>query len=45
MRPTVGVPRRKVFGRHREVEKEFDNNNDELFKASFGAQFAAAPIE
>jgi ATP-binding cassette subfamily B protein len=34
----------KVFGRHREVEARFAEKNDELFKASFGAQFISGII-
>src|SRR3981081_2505858 len=34
----------KVFGRQREVEEEFRKKNDELFKASFGAQFISGLI-
>jgi ATP-binding cassette subfamily B protein len=34
----------KVFGRRREVEAVFDAKNDELFKASFGAQFVSGII-
>ncbi len=34
----------KVFGRQREVEKEFARRNEELFKASFGAQFISGLI-
>ena len=34
----------KVFGRRREVEEEFRKKNDELFKASFGAQFISGLI-
>ena len=34
----------KVFGRHREVEAAFGAKNDELFKASFGAQFISGII-
>jgi ATP-binding cassette subfamily B protein len=34
----------KVFGRRREVEAAFDAKNDELFKASFGAQFVSGII-
>ena len=34
----------KVFGRQREVEQAFDEQNDELFKASFGAQFVSSLI-
>ncbi len=34
----------KVFGRHQEVEKRFSDKNEELFKASFGAQFVSGLI-
>jgi ATP-binding cassette, subfamily B, multidrug efflux pump len=34
----------KVFGRHREVEAAFAAKNEELFKASFGAQFVSGII-
>ncbi len=34
----------KVFGRHEEVEAEFVAKNDELFGASFGAQFVSGII-
>ncbi|MGX5681297.1 ABC transporter ATP-binding protein [Schumannella luteola] len=34
----------KVFGRHREVEERFGEKNDELFRASFGAQFVSGII-
>ncbi|MEJ7630612.1 MAG: ABC transporter ATP-binding protein [Nocardioidaceae bacterium] len=34
----------KVFGRHREVEQSFADKNDELFEASFGAQFVSGII-
>jgi ATP-binding cassette subfamily B protein len=34
----------KVFGRHREVGKRFADKNDELYKASFGAQFVSGII-
>ncbi|KQX61683.1 ABC transporter ATP-binding protein [Angustibacter sp. Root456] len=34
----------KVFGRSREVEAAFDAKNDELFEASFGAQFVSGII-
>ncbi|CAN5184899.1 ABC transporter ATP-binding protein [soil metagenome] len=34
----------KVFGRHREVEARFEEKNDELFTASFGAQFISGLI-
>jgi ATP-binding cassette, subfamily B, multidrug efflux pump len=34
----------KVFGRHPEVNARFDAKNEELFKASFGAQFISGII-
>jgi len=34
----------KVFGRHREVEARFGEKNEELYKASFGAQFISGLI-
>ena len=34
----------KVFGRRREVEQVFRERNDQLFKASFGAQFISGLI-
>ena len=34
----------KVYGRQREVEETFDEHNDELFRASFGAQFVSGLI-
>jgi ATP-binding cassette subfamily B protein len=34
----------KVFGRQREAQKAFDAKNDELFLASFGAQFISGII-
>jgi ATP-binding cassette, subfamily B, multidrug efflux pump len=34
----------KVFGRQREVEQDFAVKNDELYKASFGAQFISGTI-
>ena len=34
----------KVFGRRRDVETRFDAENEELFKASFGAQFISGLI-
>ncbi len=34
----------KVFGRHQEVEQSFDDKNEELFQASFGAQFVSGII-
>ncbi|HMH58918.1 MAG TPA: ABC transporter ATP-binding protein [Galbitalea sp.] len=34
----------KVFGRQREVEAKFDQKNEELFRASFGAQFVSGII-
>jgi ATP-binding cassette subfamily B multidrug efflux pump len=34
----------KVFGRQREIEESFAKQNDELFRASFGAQFVSGVI-
>jgi ATP-binding cassette subfamily B protein len=34
----------KVFGRQKEVEATFDERNDQLFQASFGAQFVSGII-
>ncbi len=34
----------KVFGRQKEVEASFEAKNDELFRASFGAQFISGII-
>jgi ATP-binding cassette subfamily B multidrug efflux pump len=34
----------KVFGRQHEVEKTFEEQNEELYKASFGAQFVSGLI-
>ena len=34
----------KVFGRQHDAERVFDEQNDELFKASFGAQFVSGVI-
>ncbi len=34
----------KVFGRQHEVERAFEEQNDELFAASFGAQFVSGLI-
>ena len=34
----------KVFGRHREVERRFDEKNEQLYEASFGAQFISGTI-
>ncbi len=34
----------KVFGRHHEVEERFARKNEELFQASFGAQFVSGII-
>ncbi|MCU1526976.1 MAG: transporter ATP-binding protein [Frondihabitans sp.] len=34
----------KVFGRHREVEERFREKNEELYQASFGAQFISGII-
>jgi len=35
----------KVFGRQREIEKRFSDKNDQLYEASFGAQFIAGLIQ
>ena len=35
----------KAFGRQREVEERFAAKNEELYKASFGAQFASGLIQ
>jgi ATP-binding cassette, subfamily B, multidrug efflux pump len=35
----------KAFGRQREVEERFAARNEELYKASFGAQFASGLIQ
>ena len=35
----------KVFGRQRDVEARFDAKNDELYEASFGAQFISGIIQ
>jgi ATP-binding cassette subfamily B protein len=35
----------KVFGRQRDVEQSFNDKNDELFDASFGAQFISGTIQ
>jgi len=35
----------KVFGRQREVEQRFSEKNDQLYEASFGAQFIAGLIQ
>ncbi|MEO6944681.1 MAG: ABC transporter ATP-binding protein [Lacisediminihabitans sp.] len=35
----------KVFGRQREVEAVFDAKNEELYQASFGAQFVSGIIQ
>jgi len=34
----------KVFGRHREVGRRFDDKNEQLFEASFAAQFISGTI-
>lgn len=34
----------KVFGRHREVEERFRQKNQEMYRASFGAQFISGLI-
>jgi ATP-binding cassette subfamily B protein len=35
----------KVFGRQHEVEETFNDENEKLFKASFGAQFISGTIQ
>jgi len=35
----------KVFGRQRDVEQRFNEKNDELFEASYGAQFISGIIQ
>jgi ATP-binding cassette, subfamily B, multidrug efflux pump len=35
----------KVFGRQREVEEQFNRRNDDLYRASFGAQFISGTIQ
>ncbi|MEI7617141.1 MAG: ABC transporter ATP-binding protein [Actinomycetota bacterium] len=35
----------KVFGRQREIEQRFSDKNDQLYEASFGAQFIAGLIQ
>ena len=35
----------KAFGRQREVEERFRQKNEELYEASFGAQFASGTIQ
>ena len=35
----------KVFGRTKEVEARFDTENEQLYQASFGAQFIAGTIQ
>jgi ATP-binding cassette, subfamily B, multidrug efflux pump len=35
----------KVFGRQHEAEHEFDDTNEQLFQASFGAQFISGTIQ
>ncbi|PJJ61573.1 ABC transporter ATP-binding protein [Compostimonas suwonensis] len=34
----------KVFGRQREVQQQFDTQNDDLYQSSFGAQFVSGII-
>ncbi|MEP7178766.1 MAG: ABC transporter ATP-binding protein [Pseudonocardiales bacterium] len=34
----------KVFGRQQEIEERFEQQNDDLFRASFGAQFVSGVI-
>ncbi len=35
----------KVFGRQKDVEKTFNDKNEELFQASYGAQFISGTIQ
>ena len=35
----------KAFGRQRDVERSFSNTNDELYRASFGAQFMSSLMQ
>ena len=35
----------KVFGRQRDVEQTFNDKNDELFEASYGAQFISGIVQ
>ncbi|MGZ4735575.1 MAG: ABC transporter ATP-binding protein [Acidimicrobiia bacterium] len=35
----------KVFGRQRDVEQKFNDKNEELFEASYGAQFISGTIQ
>ena len=35
----------KVFGRQRDVERQFNEKNQELYEASFGAQFISGTIQ
>jgi ATP-binding cassette, subfamily B, multidrug efflux pump len=35
----------KVFGRQKDVEQKFNDKNDELFEASYGAQFISGTIQ
>jgi ATP-binding cassette subfamily B protein len=35
----------KAFGRQREVEEVFRRTNDEMYEASFGAQFVSGVIQ
>jgi ATP-binding cassette subfamily B multidrug efflux pump len=35
----------KVFGRQRDVEKRFNDKNEELYESSFGAQFISGVIQ
>jgi ATP-binding cassette subfamily B multidrug efflux pump len=35
----------KVFGQQKDVEQRFSNKNEELFEASFGAQFISGTIQ
>jgi len=40
----TGLELVKVFGRQREIAAKFDRKNDELYQASFGAQFISGTI-
>ena len=41
----TGLALVKVFGRQRDVEKRFADKNEELYEASFGAQFISGIIQ
>ncbi len=40
----TGLELVKVFGRQKEIQARFDEKNDELYEASFGAQFVSGTI-